>query len=261
MSANRKINHDEMGPGLRIAYLVDGPKDSHRCGFFWLGGFKSDMTGTKAEALAKLARETQRPCLRFDYSGHGASTGAFTEGTISGWLDQSLQMFRRHAQGPRIIVGSSMGGWLAMLLHRTLGAEAIRVKGLVLIAPAADMTTALMWDTFTPEARNAIENEGLWLRPSAYGDGPYPNTRKLIEDGRKHLLLGNRLTVDCPVRILQGAADIDVPPAHGMRIFEAIAGEDVMLTLIQGGGHRLSTARDIELLKRTAGEFAQRGDE
>jgi pimeloyl-ACP methyl ester carboxylesterase len=260
MNASPRINHEELRSGLRIAYLADGPEDGRRCGFFWLGGFMSDMTGIKAGALADLARGAGRPCLRFDYSGHGASTGEMTEGTISQWLDQSVHMFRRHTKGPRIVVGSSMGGWLAMLLYQALGAERNRIKGLVLIAPAMDMTETLMWGTFTPAAREAIEREGMWLRSSAYSDDPYPITRGLIEDGRKHLVLGSGLSVGCPVRILQGSTDIDVPPSHAMRAFDAIAGEDVTLTLVKGGDHRLSTPRDIALLKQTVEELTQRAD-
>jgi pimeloyl-ACP methyl ester carboxylesterase len=260
MSESRKIRDDEQGPGPRIAYLSDGPgDDGRRCGFFWLSGFKSEMTGTKAEALAELARETARPCLRFDYSGHGASAGVFTEGTVSGWLEQSLHMFRRHTRGPRILVGSSMGGWLALLMLKALGPEAARLRGLVLIAPAVDMTEALMWGTFVPTAREAIEREGMWLKPSAYSAEPYPITRGLIEDGRRHLLLGETLSVSCPVRILEGERDVDVPPAHAMRVFLIIAGEDVTFTLVKAGDHRLSTARDIALLKRTVRELADRG--
>src|SRR5262249_50378538 len=153
---------------------------------------------------------------------------------------QSVHMFRRHTKGPRIVVGSSMGGWLALLLYKALGAEARRIAGLVLIAPAADMTEALMWDSFGESAREALLQEGMWLRPSAYSAEPYPITRALIEDGRRHLLLGAPVTVECPVRILQGDNDPDVPPAHAMRVFNALSGPDVTLTLVKGGDHRLS---------------------
>lgn len=261
MSENRRISYEEGAAGLRIAYLQDGPKDeTGRCGLFWLGGFKSEMTGTKATALAELADRTGRPCLRFDYSGHGASAGDFTEGTISAWLEQSLHMFRRHTRGPQVVVGSSMGGWLAMLMLKALGAEAARIGGLVLIAPAVDMTEVLMWNTFPAAAREAVMRQGLWLRPSAYSEEPYPITRKLIEDGRRHLLFGRSFAVDCPVRILEGDADVDVPLAHVTRVFETIAGDDVTLTLVKGGDHRLSTPKDIALLKNTMRDLAERCD-
>jgi pimeloyl-ACP methyl ester carboxylesterase len=255
-----KIEFEEIGDDLKIAFIAEtGKNDGRRCGIFWLGGFMSDMTGTKAEALADLARLNARSCLRFDYSGHGASGGILTEGTISDWLAQAVHMFKRHTRGPQIVVGSSMGGWLAMLMTKALGEDANRMAGLVLIAPAGDMTERLMWDEFDPSAREAILREGMWLRPSAYGD-PYPITRRLIEDGRKHLILHSQLAVACPVRILQGDVDPDVPPAHAMRVFEAIVGEDVAITLVKDGDHRLSTARDIGLLKRVVLELAEGAD-
>jgi pimeloyl-ACP methyl ester carboxylesterase len=255
-----KIEFDEIGDDLKIAFIAEAGKDhGRRCGIFWLGGFMSDMTGTKAEALADLARTTVRSCLRFDYSGHGASGGILTEGTISDWLAQAVHMFKRHTRGPQIVIGSSMGGWLAMLMTKALGEDAKRMAGLVLIAPAGDMTERLMWDEFDTSAREAILREGMWLKPSAYGD-PYPITRRLIEDGRNHLVLDGALAVACPVRILQGDADPDVPPAHAMRVFEAIVGEDVAITLVKGGDHRLSTKRDIRLLKRVVLELAEGAD-
>jgi pimeloyl-ACP methyl ester carboxylesterase len=246
--------YDEVRPGVRLAYRHDGAADDGKApGLFWLGGFMSDMTGTKAQALA----ETGLSLLRFDYSGHGASGGAFTDGTISLWLAEALHMFRRHTKGPRIVVGSSMGGWLAALMLRGLGEEARRVAGLVLVASAFDMTEALMWDRFPPEARAAIARDGLWHRSSAYGS-PYPITRALIEDGRKHLLLGGELAVKCPVRILQGDADPDVPWTHGKKVFDCIEAEDARFILVKGGDHRLSTPRDVELLKATMLEVAGR---
>lgn len=245
---------EEIRPGVRLAYRQDGPAaDDGAAGLFWLGGFMSDMTGTKAQALA----ETGRPLLRFDYSGHGASGGNFTDGSISLWLAEALHMFRRHAPGSRVIVGSSMGGWLAALLYRALGAEAQRVAGLVLIAPAFDMTQALMWDAMPADARETLRRDGVWHRPSAHG-APYPITRGLIEDGRQHVLLHQRLAVGCPVRILQGDADADVPWRHAKKVFDVIDGDDVRLALVKGGDHRLSAPRDLDLLKATALELAGR---
>ena len=251
------IAFDDALSGRRIAYLGNGPADDgHATGFLWLGGFMSDMAGTKAEALAAFAEAAGRPCLRFDYSGHGQSHGAFTDGTMSRWLDEALHMFRSHTRGPRIIVGSSMGAWLAALLLRALQPEeAARVKGLVLIAPAHDFTETLMWNTFGRKARAAIMSEGVWLRPSAYGD-PYPITRALIEDGRKHLLLGAPYPVACPVHILQGDADADVPWHHAMEVYGGIKGEDVRFTLVKGGDHRLSSPGDLALLKSVLQEMA-----
>ena len=247
--------------GLALAYLEDGPVDGGvRCGFFWLGGFKSDMTGSKAEALAVAASEMERPCLRFDYSGHGRSEGMFTDCTVSDWLAEAVHMFRNHTRGPRIVIGSSMGGWLAMLLLRALGEEASRVRGIILIAPAADMTRALMWDAFTAEARATIERDGVWHRPSSYGE-PYPITKKLIEDGRQHLILQQRQRVSCALRILHGDKDKDVPWIHGKRLYDTIDGADVRFILIKGGDHRLSSARDLFLLQDLANELAEDSDQ
>jgi pimeloyl-ACP methyl ester carboxylesterase len=244
--------YEVVRPGVRLAFRHDGPPDDGgKTGLFWLGGFMSDMTGTKAEALA----ETGLPLLRFDYSGHGASDGAFTDGTISLWLSEALHMFRRHTKGPRIVIGSSMGGWLAALMLRALGEEAKRVSGLILIAPAFDMTEVLMWNEFTADTRAQLMRDGVWYRPSAYGT-PYPITRSLVEDGRKHLLLDGQMTVPCPVRILQGDADVDVPWTHAKKVYDCITGDDVRFTLVKGGDHRLSGPRELALLKATTLELA-----
>ena len=182
--------------------------------------------------------------MRFDYSGHGKSDGLFVDGTISAWLEQSLHMFTRRTRGRRIVIGSSMGGWLALLLLRALqetDPRAMRrIAGLVLIAPAADMTADLMWNEFSAAARRDLSEKGIHLRPSEYGD-PYPITARLIADGESHLMLGEGLDCECPVRILQGDADIAVPPAHAVKVYDALRGSDVTLTLIKGGDHRLST--------------------
>ena len=258
------ILHETLPDGTRLAYREDGPSGrTGRCGFFWLGGFMSDMEGSKAEALAAVARETRRNGLRFDYSGHGKSSGLFVDGTISAWLDQSVGMFRAHTLEKTVVIGSSMGGWLAMLLLRALAARdpraAARVAGLVLIAPAADMTTELMWKEFPPEVRREIEERGVWHRPSQYGS-PYPITARLLEDGVSHLILKTGLDCPCPVRILQGDADPDVPPAHAMRVYDAIRGSDVTLTLIKGGDHRLSTPGNLAIIRETALRLAERAD-
>src|SRR6266700_5207293 len=176
-------------------------------GLFWLGGFNSDMRGTKALALDAWAGERGRACVRFDYSGHGESGGTFVDGTIGRWLDESVAVFEAFCRGPQIVIGSSMGGWMALLLAREIakGAKSASLAGLVLIAPAPDFTEELMWKAFSPEVRKQIETTGVWLRPSPYDDGaPYPITRALIEDGRNHLLLGGSIDVRCPVHILQG---------------------------------------------------------
>ncbi len=255
----------DMAPdGTSIAFLEDGGGDGlGRCGFFWLGGFKSDMEGSKAEALAALARETRRPSLRFDYSGHGRSGGLFIDGTISAWLDQSLHMFRTRTKGRRIVVGSSMGGWLALLLLKALMVQdakaARRIAGLVLIAPAADMTADLMWNVFSPAAREELAEKGIHLRPSRYG-APYEITARLIADGNRHLMLKDGLDCQCPARILQGDADEDVPAQHAMKVYGALNGGDITLTLIKGGDHRLSSPGQLALIRETVLRLAERAD-
>jgi len=231
-----------------------------RPGLLWLGGFNSDMKGTKAVALDAWASEKQCAFVRFDYSGHGESGGAFTDGTISRWHEESLAVFERFCDGPQILIGSSMGGWLALLLARALmrrQAESLRgrLKGLVLIAPAPDFTEELMWKEFSPQIRHEIETKGAWLRPSDYGD-PYPITRQLIEDGRKHLLLGGTIDLGCPVRILQGAQDKDVPWQHAFALTHCLPSDDVVLTLVQDGDHRLSRPQDIARILAAVGELS-----
>ena len=226
-------------------------------GLFWLGGFKSDMKGTKAGALDDWAEREGRACLRFDYSGHGESGGIFTDGTISRWLEESLAVYRAFAQGPQLVIGSSMGGWLALLLANALAnyKDAARVVGMVLIAPAVDFTEELMWKQFSDATRREIVEKGSWLRPSAYGDDPYPITRALIEDGRKHLLLGGLIETGCPVHILQGVQDPDVPWRHAVELVSRFSRDDVVLTLIKDGDHRLSRPEDIDRLIAAVKEF------
>jgi pimeloyl-ACP methyl ester carboxylesterase len=216
-------------------------------GLFWLGGFNSDMRGTKAIALDAWAAERNRACVRFDYSGHGESGGAFVGGTIGRWLEETVAVFEQFCAGPQVVIGSSMGGWMALLLAREMARRPARrasLAGLVLIAPAPDFTEELMWKNFSPEARHEIETNGVWLRPSAYGE-PYPITRALIEEGRNHLLLGGSIDLGCPVRILQGAQDPDVPWQHAFALAHRLPVDDVVLTMIQDGDHRLSRPQDI----------------
>ena len=216
-------------------------------GLFWLGGFNSDMKGTKALALDAWAAEHGRACVRFDYSGHGESGGKFADGTIGRWLDESVAVFSQFCEGSQVVIGSSMGGWMALLLARELAtgaASRASLAGLVLIAPAPDFTEVLMWNGFAPEVRDEIMTRGVWHRPSEYGD-PYPITRALIEEGRNHLLLGSKIEIGCPVRILQGAQDPDVPWQHAFALAHRLPSDDVVLTMIQDGDHRLSRPQDI----------------
>ena len=226
-------------------------------GLFWLGGFKSDMKGTKAEALDAWAAAEGRACLRFDYSGHGESGGAFMDGTISRWLEESVAVYRRFAKGPQVVIGSSMGGWLALLLVRRLAdlKGTAPIAGMVLIAPAVDFTEELMWQQFSDAIKREVEEKGFWMRPSDYGEAPYPITKGLIEDGRKHLLLGGLIETRCPVHILQGVKDPDVPWRHAVELVARFARDDVVLTLVKDGDHRLSRPEDIERLIAAVREF------
>jgi pimeloyl-ACP methyl ester carboxylesterase len=216
----------------------------------WLGGFKSDMRATKATALDDWAAANGRAFVRFDYSGHGESGGAFEDGTISRWLEDGMAVIERFVKERPIFVGSSMGGWISLLAARHLMDKRPQIApaGIVLIAPAVDMTERLMWDRFPEDLRKSVRETGVYHRPSAYSDDPYPITWKLIEDGRKHLLLDQPIQTGCPVHILQGMEDPDVPWNHALRLVEHLPGDSVSLTLIKDGDHRLSRREDIERL-------------
>lgn len=231
-------------------------------GLLWLGGFKSDMKGTKAAALSQWAAAHGRSCVRFDYSGHGESDGAFTDGTIGRWLEDSIAVFEAFCRGSQIVVGSSMGGWIALLLVQELKrramakpAQTASIAGLVLIAPAVDFTEVLMWQRFPRKVKRELEETGVWARPSEYADEPYLITRHLIEEGRSHLLLGGMIETGCPVRILQGVQDPDVPWNHAVELVSRLAQDDVVLTLVKDGDHRLSRPEDIERLTGTIEEL------
>jgi pimeloyl-ACP methyl ester carboxylesterase len=251
-----------IGTGSTARRIALRHQDGAAPGLFWLGGFNSDMKGTKAEALARWAAGNGRACLRFDYSGHGESDGAVTDGTIGRWLEESIGVFETCCRGPQIVVGSSMGGWIALLMLRELNRRSAAaapvpatVAGLILIAPAVDFTELLMWQKFSREVRREIEQKGVWARPSAYSERPYLITRQLIEDGRSHLLLGGMIEPGCPVRILQGVRDPDVPWNHAVELVSRIARDDVVLTLVKDGDHRLSRPEDIERLIAAVAEF------
>lgn len=240
------------GPNGRIAYRSIAGEDP--C-VVWLGGFKSDMTGTKAEALAKWASRAGRFYLRFDYSGHGASEGRFEDGTISAWLSDALAAINALTDGPLILVGSSMGGWIAALAALRLQE---RLAGIVFIAPAPDFTEELMWNQMTGPERDAILKEGRLIEHSQYSDEPTIITRALIEDGRKHLILGDAIDIACPVRIIQGMADPDVPWRHALKFADSIACDDVELTLIKSGDHRLSKPHEIAKIIKTLESLTDR---
>ncbi|MPZ58291.1 MAG: alpha/beta fold hydrolase [Rhizobiales bacterium] len=247
-----------VGAGKQSRTIAVRKRVGQSPGLLWLGGFKSDMNGTKALALDRWAEAHGRACTRFDYSGHGESGGAFTDGTIGRWLEESLAVFTQFCRDPQVLVGSSMGGWLALLLMRELQRSAsadASVAALVLIAPAVDFTEELMWKRFSAATKRELEQTGVWMRPSEYSEEPYPITRQLIEEGRSHLLLGGLIETGCPVRILQGVQDPDVPWDHTVELVSRFARDDVVLTLIKDGDHRLSRPEDIERMLAAVAEF------
>ncbi len=248
MAPARPMTEYLQRPGYRLAYRRvkgEGPT------VVWLGGFRSDMTGTKAEALADFADNASLPFVRFDYAGHGESGGRFEDGTIGQWREDALAVIDELTEGPLVLVGSSMGGWIAC--HVAL-ARPERVTAMVLVAPAADFTSALMEAEMPEAARAEMTSTGVWMRPSDYGD-PYPITRNLIEEGRRWSILpeegGARIAIDCPVHILQGGEDPDVPWRHALRLAEALRTPEVVFTLIKDGDHRLSRPQDLERLVAT----------
>ncbi len=231
----------DRGDGVCLAYaLTPGAAPT----VVFLPGFMSDMKGDKALAVEALCAARGQACLRLDYSGHGASGGVFEAGTIGRWTEDALFLIDRLVQGKLVLVGSSMGGWIALLVALAL---ADRVAGLVGIAAAPDFTETLMWDAMAPAERAVLARDGMLRVPSAYG-GEQVITRALIEDGRTHLLLGAPIAVACPVRLLHGKRDPDVPWETALTLADRLASEDVLVTLVKDAGHRLSRAQDIALL-------------
>lgn len=227
-------------------------------GVVFLGGFASDMTGTKATALEAFCRARGQAYLRFDYRGHGASSGAFTDGTIGGWSADALSVLDALVEGPQVLVGSSLGGWIMLLVAR---ARPERIAGLIGVAAAPDFTRELVERGFTAEQRDALERDGVVYLPSDYGDEPYPITRRLIEEGREHLVLQSPIQITCPVRLLHGMKDTDVPCERALRISEMLVSTDVEVILVKDGGHRLSEPQDLERLCRTVAEVVERASD
>ncbi len=217
-------------------------------GVVFLGGFRSDMTGTKALFLEEWCAARGRAFLRFDYSGHGASDGVFEDGGIGDWAEDAEAALDALTEGPQVLVGSSMGGWIALLLAKR---RPEKLAALVGIAAAPDFTEDRMWARFDAVQRATIAAEGRLALPSEYSDEPYVITRRLIEDGRDHLVLRAPLPIAAPVRILQGTADADVPPEVALRLLDQIEGPDVRLTLVKGAGHRFSEPAELTLLADT----------
>lgn len=244
-----QILHVGRGAEARdIAYIAHHLAEP---GIFWLSGFMSDMKSTKATALATWADAKGLSSTRFDFSGHGQSSGRIDDGTIGRWLEEAEAVLTRVAKGPQIIVGSSMGGHIALLLMkkllRTRPADAERVKALLLIAPAWDMTEELMWKRFPEETRREIVENGAYRQPSAYAE-PYLITRKLIEDGRNHLLARRPFDAGRPIVIVQGLKDVDVPAAHTRELTTFLIGDKIKLIEVPDAEHRLSRPQDLDLL-------------
>jgi pimeloyl-ACP methyl ester carboxylesterase len=237
-----------LGQGAQARDIAIEQRTGSAPSIFWLGGFRSDMAGSKALALDALGAAEGLAVTRFDYSGHGSSGGDFNEGSISLWLEEAEAVFAK-TSGPQIIVGSSMGGWIALLLARKLLAAGTPAHGVVLIAPAPDMTHELMLKEFTPQEHEDLQNKGFVEQPSAYSDEPYRINRTLIEDGKNHLLFGGVIETGCPVIILQGGQDPDVPPAHAIKLVTHMLHDPVTLTLIPDGDHRLSRDADLTQIK------------
>jgi len=236
--------------GGTIAYRFTSGKDSTKpTGVIFLGGFRSDMEGTKALALEKWCQAQGRAYLRFDYTGHGQSSGAFEDGCIGDWADDALYALDHLTEGPQLLVGSSMGGWLALLVARE---RPERVRALVGLAAAPDFTEDLMWATMTDDQRAELAQNGQVLEPNDYAPcEPYVITQKLIEDGRRHLLLRDPLNIKVPVRLIQGMKDADVPWETALKIQDALQSDDVEIQFVKTGDHRLSEAADLCRLERT----------
>ncbi|MGE0630337.1 MAG: alpha/beta hydrolase [Hyphomicrobiaceae bacterium] len=241
----------EVGYGAARRRIAALAQPGGEPGLLWLQGFMSDMISTKATALAEWSEKRGLALTRFDYSGHGQSEGRFTDGTLGRWLEEARAVLAQLTAGPQIVIGSSMGGYIALSLLKRLMAEqpseAARIKALILIAPAWDMTEELMWKRFPPDTRREIIESGVWMRPSHYGD-PYPITRGLIEDGRRHLLAREPWDPGRPVIIVHGRLDPDVPYQHSEELVGFLRGGWAKLVDVPDGEHRLSRPQDLELL-------------
>lgn len=238
--------------GEKIAFrriAGDGP------GILWLSGFHSDMSGLKAQHLAAVAAREVRAFTAFDYYGHGASSGDFARGTIGHWKADALAVLDQVTHGPQILVGSSMGGWIALLVALT---RRERIAGMVLIAPATDFTEDLIWARASPSVREEILRKGYWMRPSAYGLAPYPITKELIQEARGHLLLRAPIDISAPVHILHGTKDPDIPPERSRRLAERLASARPIVDFIEAGDHRLSTPADLGRIERAVLALARR---
>lgn len=250
MENDLEITHEWKGDTTTLA--VKRASAAGNCGFVWLGGFRSDMSGSKATTMVEEAARLGCSSLRFDYSGHGISEGQFEQGTISRWVSESLKVVRDCTAGPQVLVGSSMGGWIALRVAQEFArsGESDRLAGLLLIAPAPDFTSDLMEPEFSDEQRTLLDRQGFITEESAYSNEPNVITKDLIEDGRNNRVLQGALHIGKPIRILQGMKDPDVPYHHAMRLVDRLAQDDVVITLVKDGDHRLSTDDNLDLLRQ-----------
>ncbi len=243
--------------GTAIAYhkIAPGETKNKGPGLVFLGGFMSDMTGTKAMALDAFTAERGQAFVRFDYLGHGASSGHFEDGTIGRWAEDAIAVLDNVAEGPQILVGSSMGGWIMLL---TALARPERVAGLIGIAAAPDFTETLLWQKYSPEIRETLKRDGVYYEPSDYGEEPYPITMTLIEEARAHLLLDRPIPITCPVRLIHGTTDADVPCQVSLDLRERLESRDVEVTLVEGGDHRQSEPDELARLCVTVADLSDK---
>ncbi|WP_102960392.1 alpha/beta hydrolase [Mangrovicella endophytica] len=241
----------DVGTGEALRRIAYRRLDGHTPSVLWLGGYRSDMRGSKAEALAELCAQRGLGFCRFDYSGHGESGGRFEDGTISRWTEEAMAVARTVTNGPLVIAGSSMGAWIALRLIADLRAagSGARVRGLLLLAPAPDFTERLIEPRLTDEHRAALERDGLVSQPSDYG-GTDIFTRELIEDGRRNRVMEGVIETGCSIHIIQGMMDADVPYSHALDLVSHLPADGVILTLIRDGDHRLSRPQDLDRMKR-----------
>lgn len=244
--------HINVGQGsqarqIAVCHRAGNTQNAGANGFVWLGGYRSDMEGSKAIAIDEHAAELGLSCTRHDYSGHGQSGGAFIDGTISRWLEESIAVFLKFTEGPQILVGSSMGCWIAIRMVQELQklGEGDRVHGLLLLAPAPDFTKELYEPKLTDDEKAALETQGYFEVPTPYGPDPSIFTKKLFDDGAQNLVMKGVLQLGTQVHIIQGMEDPDVPWQHAMRLMEHLPADDVTMTLIRDGDHRLSRDKDI----------------
>jgi len=251
----KSFRQSKILPSVGDAAIAYECVNGNNPGVMFLGGFMSNMQGTKAIALEKFCRTTGHAFVRFDYSGHGESSGKFVEGTIGSWLSDALLIFDSFTNGPQILIGSSMGGWIMLLLAL---ARPQKVSGLIGIAAAPDFTENLLWERYDANVRAKLEKHGVHYEKNDYGDEPYVITKELIDEGRKHLLLHKNITINCPVRLLHGMRDASVPWMTACKISEKISSEDVRIVLIKDGDHSLSRDEDIHSLQVTLQELLEK---